>query len=284
MNSIRLKSCLLVLVAGMAGLVANSAGAAAIRDTALFADHTLMPFDDTNSGNFPSFPLNLLGTQSLSMSVNSNGAVSHANLWPINFNQLAQNNNTVLAPFLANIDNRYGGLIQWGFDEIDGHRVLGAQWLGVLAYSNRPELTNSFQIIITERSDQGAGAFDFEFNYDQIAWDTTDPAWWDADRNPDVARVGWFNALTGVGYEFEGSGVAGALLDGNLETGLIHHSRNSDVLGRYVFEVRNGEVLAEIETPPANPVPEPGSLALVLGGLAAAWESGRRHRLAGLAK
>jgi len=271
-------------VALVASVASTGAGAGAIRDTSLFADNTLMPFDDTNSGNFPSFPLNLFGTQSLSLSVNSNGAVSHANLWPINFNQLAQNNNTVLAPFLANIDNRHGGLIQWGFDVIDGHQVLGAQWLGVQAYNNRPELTNSFQIIITERSDQGAGAFDFEFNYDQIRWDTTDAAWWDADRNPDVARVGWYNALTGVGYEFEGSGVAGALLDGNLETGLIHNARNSDVLGRYVFEVRNGEVLAALEAPPANNVPEPGSLALVLGGLAAAWRTRRGARSGGLAQ
>jgi len=266
----------LLLVALVASVASAGASAGAIRDVALFADHTLMPFDDTNSGNFSSFPLNLFGTQSLSMSVNSNGAVSHANLWPINFNQLAQNNNTVLAPFLANIDNRYGGLIQWGFDVIDGHQVLGAQWLGVQAYNNRPELTNSFQIIITERSDQGASAFDFEFNYDQIRWDTTDAAWWDADRNPDVARVGWYNAFTGVGYEFEGSGVAGALLDANLETGLIHNARNSDVLGRYVFEVRNGEVLAAVEAPPGGDVPEPGSLALVLGGVAAAWRA-RRH-------
>jgi hypothetical protein len=99
-----------------------------------------------------------------------------------------------------------------------------------------------------------------------------------------VARVGWYNALTGVGDEFKGSGVAGALLDGNLETGLIHHSRNSDVLGRYVFEVRNGEVLAALEAPPANPVPEPGSLALVLGGLAAAWRTGRRPHAGGRAQ
>jgi len=267
------------LFALAASAISVSASAGAIHDTALFSDHTLMPFDDTNSGNFPSFPVNFLGTQALSMSVNSNGAVSHANLWPINFNQLAQNT-SVLAPFLANVDNRYGGLIQWGFDQIDGRNVLGAQWLGVRAYNNRPDLTNSFQIIITQRTDEGAGAFDFEFNYDQIAWDTTDPAWWDSDRAPDVARVGWFNPLTGQGFEFEGSGIAGALLDSNLETGLIHHSHGSDVLGRYVFEVRDGAVV--FDEPPANGVPEPGSLALVLGGLALVTRRQcRRRRMVG---
>ncbi len=253
------------------------ASAGAIHDTALFSDHTLMPFDDTNSGSFPSFPINFFGTNALSLSVNSNGVVSHGNLWPINFNQLHQVA-PVLAPFFANVDNRYGGTIQWGFDVLDGRQVLGAQWLDVMAYNHHPEKTNSFQVIITDRSDVEAGAFDFEFNYDQITWDTSDHAWWDGDPNPDVARAGWYNNLTGEFFEFAGSGVAGALLDSNMDTGLIHHSRNSDVDGRYVFEVRGGRVLPEtVDTPPSNPVPEPMSLSLVLGGLAMLRYFSRRN-------
>lgn len=234
--------------------------AAAIHDTALFSDNTLLPFDDNNSGSVSSFIINFFGTTAQSLSINSNGAVTHGNLWPINFNQLSQGA-PILAPFFANIDNRQGGLIQWGFDVIDGHQVLGAQWLSVVGYGSAPDKTNSFQIIITQRWDQGPGAFDFEFNYDSITWDTTAHAWWDSDPGPDVARVGWYNNLTGVSYEFAGSGVVGALLDDNLETGLIHHSRNSDVLGRYCFEVRDGQVL------PPSPVPLPASLPLLLGGM-----------------
>lgn len=251
----------LVVALGL-GLASPSLMAAAIRDTALFSDNTLLPYDDNNSGSVSSFIVDLFGTTAQSLSVNSNGAVTHGNLWPINFNQLSQNT-PILAPFFANIDNRQGGLIQWGFDVIDGHQVLGAQWLGVSGYGAAPDKTNSFQIIITQRWDQGAGAFDFEFNYDSITWDTTAHAWWDSNPSPDIARAGWYNSQTGVGFEFAGSGVAGALLDDNLDTGLIHHSRNSDVLGRYVFEVRNGQVL------PAAPaaVPLPAALPLMCGGL-----------------
>ncbi len=268
-----------VLLAATLGLASATVSAGAIRDTALFVDHTLMPFDDNNSGSFASFPLNFLGTQAQSLSVNSNGVISHGNLWPINFNQLTQIT-PMLAPFFANVDNRHGGVIQWGFDELDGRRVLGAQWLEVRAYNNRPELTNSFQLIITERLDAGAGAFDFEFNYDHIGWDTSDATWWDPDRTPDVARVGWVNPQTGQAFEFEGSGVHGALLDTNQDTGLIHNSRNSGVMGRYVFEVRAGAVLPEAQDPPTS-VPEPGSLALLLGGLAALGRVGRSARVTG---
>jgi hypothetical protein len=41
-----------------------------------------------------------------------------------------------------------------------------------------------------------------------------------------------------VSAELAGSGVPGSLLDSNLTTGLIHHSLNSEVLGRYLFPIR----------------------------------------------
>jgi hypothetical protein len=246
------------------------AQAAAIHDTALFSDHTLPPFDDNNSGNFPMFPINFIGTSALALSVNSNGALTHANLWPINFNQLQQGT-SILAPFFANVDNRLGGLIQWGFDVIDGRQVLGAQWLNVAAYNHPSDKTNSFQLILSDRSDVAAGDFDFEFNYDRITWDTTGHAWWDADAGPDVARAGWSNNLTGEYFEFAGSGIAGALLDNNLETGLIHHSRNSDVMGRYIFQMRGGQVL------PAAPVPEASTWTMLLAGLGMVGLMARRR-------
>lgn len=263
MKSLLEKSLLAVGI----GLASTMASAGAIHDTHLFSDNTLPHYDDNNSGSFATFPIDFFGTSALSLSVNSNGLMSLGNLWPINFNQMPQIA-PVLAPFFANVDNRYGGTVQWGFDEIDGRRVLGAQWLDVMAYNHHPGKTNSFQMIITDRSDVAPGAFDFEFNYDRITWDTSDPAWWDADPAPDVARVGWFNNLTGELHEFAGSGVAGALLDDNPDTGLIHHSRNSDVLGRYSFQVRDGTLLPETPLPlPSGSVSEPMTLGLLLGGL-----------------
>jgi hypothetical protein len=56
------------------------------------------------------------------------------------------------------------------------------------------------------------------------------------------ARAGYASA-GGTNFEFNGSGVASAFLDTNLVTGLIHINFNSNVLGRYVFQFRNGAPL-----------------------------------------
>jgi hypothetical protein len=70
---------------------------------------------------------------------------------------------------------------------------------------------------------------------------------------------GLTNVLTDLGntsqltssFELPGSGQEGALLDSNAN-GLIHNSLNSDVQGRYLFEVRNGPQFTLTTPAPLN--------------------------------
>ena len=124
--------------------------------------------------------------------------------------------------------------------QVDGHNAFFVNWVGVAAYNNQSSPTDAFQLVIIDRSDTGAGNFDFMFNYDQVAWDIATSA------STVRARAGWGRA--GSGFELPGSGTAqgaaSALLDtAPSATSLISNSMNSGgQLGRYVWQVRAGSV------------------------------------------
>jgi len=54
--------------------------------------------------------------------------------------------------------------------------------------------------------------------------------------------------MPGTFFELPGSGMPGSFLDSNLTTGLIHSSRSSGQLGRYLFEVRSGIPSTQLDT------------------------------------
>ncbi len=169
-----------------------------------------------------------------------------------------------MAPFWADIDTRntatnqvtYSSTASGTVPQFNGRNAFFVNWIGVARYNNQATPTNSFQLVIVDRSDTGVGNFDFMFNYDEVTWDIATAA------STLRARVGWGRA--GVGSELTGSGTAqgsaSALLDtAPSATSLIQNSFNSGgQLGRYVFEVRSGVVP---NTPPVVTVVD-----RVLGG------------------
>ncbi|QGY41794.1 PEP-CTERM sorting domain-containing protein [Pseudodesulfovibrio cashew] len=255
--------CFLALFLAVAGMV-TAANAAAVR-TGLFDGNVLGANDDGSTGLVNiGFTANFFGNTHSQLYVNNNGnvtfdyALSTYTPYGITGGSLA-----MLAPFFADVDTRSGNEVTYGQDLLGGLNAFGVNWIDVGYYSQHTDLLNSFQLVLIDRSDIGAGDFDIEFNYDQILWETGDASDGTGGMGGDSAHAGWTNGI-GDYYEFAGSGVNGALLDGGAYA--LTESSNVGVEGRYLFTVRNGAV-APID--PIRPVatPEPSTFLLLGAGL-----------------
>jgi len=211
--------------------------------------HSVPRGDDTSNlvVNLP-FAMNWNGTNHTQIYINMNGNCTFGSgftTWNPS-TTLAATNRNIMAPLWADVDTRntaaaqvtYSSTTAGSVPQVNGRNAFFVNWVGVARYNNQSTPTNSFQLVLIDRSDTGPGNFDFMFNYNQVAWDIA------TSESTVRARAGW--GFSGTGFELPGSGVpssgTSALLDTSASsTSLIQNSLNSGgQLGRYVFEVRNG--------------------------------------------
>lgn len=250
----------LAAVVGLASAPVAQAGAV----VGGFNSDTLAANDDGSTGLVNiGFTANFFGTNYSQLYVNNNGNVTFTN--PLNdFTpfDLNSTNMPIIAPFFGDVDTRGAGsgLVTYGQGTFDGHAAFGVEWPAVGYFGSHVDKLNTFELILVDRSDTGAGNFDIIFNYDQIQWETGDASGGSGGLGGSSARAGFSNGtgVAGSFFEINGSAVNGAFLDSNATTGLIYNSIRSNIDGRYIFEARNGSV-----TPG---VPEPGTL--VMSGIA----------------
>ena len=234
--------------------------------------------DSTDALGF-GFSVNLFGANYSELYLNNNGNVTFAfpsglgNPSSIN-GGLAQQGGPVLAPFFADVDTTYTGALSYGMGTIGAFNAFVVNWTDVAAYGSglQPGLLNTFQLFMLDRSDTGAGNFDFEFNYTKIQWD-------EGGNSAGVTALTGFSDAASSNFLLSGSGVSGSFLD----DGLPNNSLIQNMLGapfdgaamdgRYAFNVRDG--LASFSTPDlpggggTSSVPDHGPAGLGTGVLAA---------------
>ena len=269
------KALNLGLLAGMALATLATASNAQIIRPAGYDANILARNDDGSTGfvNFGLGNLNFFGQTVTGGWVNNNGNVTLdtpgngplSTFTPFN---IITTGRAMLAPFFADVDTRgtIGQPVTYGNAQYGGRNAFFANWENVGYFStlagNNNANTNSFQLVIVERSDRGAGDFDFCFLYDRILWETGTASGGNANGlGGSSARAGWSNGTTNS-LELNGSAVNGAFLDGG--------PNSLAALGGVCFIVRNGNVEPPTPVIPLPPAAMAGaSTMLGLAGLSA---------------
>jgi hypothetical protein len=202
--------------------------------------------DDGSTGIVPiGFLINYFGSSNATLYVNNNGNVTFANpqstYTPSALNSLKSG---IIAPYWADVDTRdpASDVVKYGTNMVDGHAAFGADWVNVGYYNSQADKLLSCQLVIIDRSHIAPGDFDMEFNYFKVQWETGDASGGVDGLGGSSARAG-YASISGSEFELDGSGVPGSFLDTNVVTGLIYHSLNSPVPGRYIFFFRDGQPL-----------------------------------------
>ena len=201
--------------------------------------------------------LNFFGRTFTQLWVNNNGSVTfngpRSQFTP---DVITENSsNPEITPFFGDVDTRGGfttaspggtstgsNLVYYDFDA-EGDRFI-VTWDDVGYYNSHIDLTNAFQLILTDR---GSGDFDIEFRYESIDWTTGDASGGSDGLGGTPARAG-FTAGTGntnAFFELPQSGNQGELL--NLDG------------QQYVFEVRSGNIKLD-DIPELPPIGNAGGV------------------------
>ncbi|MFD1612895.1 nidogen-like domain-containing protein [Sphingomonas tabacisoli] len=245
-----------------------------------FSSTTLQTGDDFFAGPVNlGFSANYFGNAKTSAFISSNGYLTF-NSGQSGYNPVGlgagYTGQPIIAAFYADADTGRGGTIGYGTGLFNGRSAFGVTWNNVGVFGgSTDDKRNSFQILLVDRGETGAGNFDIVLNYDKIQWETGSASS-SGGRNGlggNSAAAG-YNAGTGnqpgTFFEFAGSRVNGAFLDGGPNA--LAQNSNVGLAGRYVFNVRGGNV-----APPPAGVPEPATWAMMIGGFALAGATARRR-------
>jgi hypothetical protein len=224
-----------------------------------FDDFFLNRNDDGSTPQIPiGFTIGLFGKNETQCWVNNNGNITfdgpRSTFTPLPLRNLGF---SLIAPFWADVDTRPGGsdlvTYSYGSETINGRLAFGVNWVNVGYFSFHDDKLNSFQLVLVTRPDTGTNNFDIEFNYNKVLWETGDASGGSNGYGGSPARCGLSNGTTQT-IELAYSAQTLVQLDknpntgiANLVTGLIYRSRNSGIPGRFVFQVRSGQVLGALD-------------------------------------
>ncbi len=203
-------------------------------------------FDDFELLGFDS-GLSFFGTNHDEFFINNNGNITFdsglSSFTPVTFPVTSQ---PMIAPFWGDVDTSCGdcGEVYIGSPN---ENTLVVTWNEVGFFSSNSSLTNTFQLVLIDRDDTGAGNFDVEFRYEDINWTT---------GNASGGQGGLGGTPAQAGYD-SGDGVNFFIVPGSQTSDVVNldtADSNTDTAGIWTFSVRDGELPGDTAENPILPV------------------------------
>ena len=215
-----------------------------------FEQNLLPRGDDHSTGRIPFCFTNAIcfcGSNYTGLYVNNNGNVTFDGPFgQYSPTALCSLNRAILAPHWSDVDTRNtkSGRVSWGCGSVVVPGVglrpaFVATWKKVGYYYSHADKKNTYQLVIIDRSDRGAGEWDLQYRYKKLRWDTGDASGgangFCASTPSYPARAGYANRNLCCS-ELPGSGQCFGLRDANAATGLINHHIGDNPNGIYTWE------------------------------------------------
>ncbi|WP_416307811.1 nidogen-like domain-containing protein [Neptunicella sp. SCSIO 80796] len=187
--------------------------------------------------------INFFGNQQDSFYINNNGNITFNG--PVSTytpDPFPVSNQPMIAPFWGDVDTGCEdcGEVFFGSPNQD---TLVVTWNNVGFFNENSSKTNSFQLVLIDRADTGAGNFDVEFRYEKLEWTTGDASDGVGGLGGTPAQAGYDAGDRTNFYTLPGSRTAN-VLD-------LANTSNTGTNGIWTFAIRNGELPGDS---PANPV------------------------------
>lgn len=199
----------------------------------------------TNQIQLP-FSINFFGQTYSNFFVNNNGNITFesalSSFTPAAFPIASQ---PMIAPYWGDVDTRGTGNV-WIHSPNDD--TLAVTWQNVGYYNQQTNKTNSFQLLLRNRADTGAGNFDVDFRYERLEWTTGDASYGSNGLGGIPAQAG-YDAGDGVNY---------LTLPGSRTGDVLNLQNSTNVAGGeaglWSFAIRNGQLPGSSPTNPLMPV------------------------------
>ncbi|AXT39928.1 PEP-CTERM sorting domain-containing protein [Alteromonas sp. BL110] len=188
--------------------------------------------------------VNFFGTSYDRFFINNNGNITfNGPVGTFTPDAFPNNEQPMIAPFWGDVDTRCGdcGGVFIGSPNED---TLVVTWNDVGYYDQNSNPTNTFQLVLIDREDTGAGNFDVEFRYEDIGWTS-------GEASSGVPAQAGYDAGDGENFFTVPGSQTAAIAD------IDESNSNTGTPGIWKFAIRDGVLPGENPENPILPIVNP---------------------------